>query len=98
MRTRHRRRAGDRRKNPGFKRKIFLIVALLAGIVMAGIAGIRDADAVGVHAAANTAAGVGPSHVIALVLLILLFFVTAGLVGVFWYHLVDSQSSKSRKR
>ncbi len=96
MSTLHRRRASDRRKANGLKRRVFLICALIVGALVAGVASIRDADAVGLHAA-NTAAAVGPSHVIALVLLVLLFFVTAGLVGVFWYHLVDSQAPKRRK-
>ena len=97
MRTRHRRRATDKPIGPAIRKRVLFILALIAGIIVAGVSGIRTADAVGVHAA-GTAAAVEPTHVIALVLLVALFFVTAGLVGVFWYHLIDSQTPKRGRR
>lgn len=78
-----------------FWRKISAIFALVSAIMISGLFGMNNADAVGVSAA-SSAAAVGPSHVIALVLLLVLFFVTAGLVGLFWYHLVDSQVPRRR--
>ncbi len=90
MRNHPRRRATDRQQvRPGYKRRIFLILSLIAGIIAAGLVGIQDADAVAVQSAG--AAAVGTSQVVALVLLVILFFLTAGLVGVFWYHLSEAQ-------
>ncbi|MEM8686452.1 MAG: hypothetical protein AAGF81_03920 [Pseudomonadota bacterium] len=80
-----------------FWRKIAAVVALVSAIMVSGLFGMNNADAVGVNAA-STAAAVGPSHVIALVLLLILFFVTAGLVGLFWYHLIDSQAPRRGNR
>ncbi|MEM8648050.1 MAG: hypothetical protein AAGF86_17110 [Pseudomonadota bacterium] len=80
-----------------FWRKIATVFALVSGILVSGLFGMNNADAVGVSAA-STAAVVSPSHVIALVLLLILFFVTAGLVGLFWYHLIDSQSPRRGNR
>ncbi len=78
-----------------FWRRVSAIFALVSGILVSGLFGMTNADAVGVNAA-STAAAVGPSQVIALVLLVILFVVTAGLVGLVWYHLVDSQSPRRR--
>ncbi len=94
MRNHPRRRATDRQEHPGYKRRIILILTLIAGIIVAGVMGIQDADAVAVQTAG--AAAVGTSQVVALVLLVILFFLTAGLVGVFWYHLVDAQGGRKR--
>lgn len=91
-------RANRSRREPvkaKFWRRISAVFALVSAIVVSGLFGMNSADAVGVNAA-STAAAVSPSHVIALVLLVILFFVTAGLVGLFWYHLVDSQSPRRR--
>ena len=80
-----------------FWRKIAAVFALVSAILVSGLFGMNNADAVGVNAA-STAAAVSPSHVIALVLLLILFFVTAGLVGLFWYHLIDSQAPRRGDR
>ncbi len=80
-----------------FWRKIATVFALVSAILVSGLFGMNNADAVSVNAA-STAAAVGPSHVIALVLLLVLFFVTAGLVGLFWYHLIDSQTPRRGNR
>lgn len=66
MRNHHRRRVTDKPATSAIKRRILLIVALVAGIIVAGVSSIRTADAVGVYTAA-TAANVEPTHVIALV-------------------------------
>ena len=95
MRNRHRRRATDKQDNRSVHRRIALILALIVGIVIAGLAGMRRADALGVHTPGPSA--VEPTHVLALVLLVGLFFAAAGLAGVFWYHLVDSQRPKRGK-
>ncbi len=95
MHTRRKNRTGGEPVKAKFWRKITAVFALVAGIVVSGLIGMNNADAVGVNAA-STAAAVSPSHVIALVLLVVLFFVTAGLVGLFWYHLVDSQAPRKR--
>lgn len=94
MRDHPRRRATDKPKPPQLKRRVVFLLALIAGLIAAGLAGVQEADAVSVHAASADA--VHSTHVIALVLLVVLFFLTAGLVGVFWYHLVDAQGDKKR--
>lgn len=95
MQTRRTQRACREPVKVKFWRKISAVFALVSGIIVSGLLGMNSADAVGVNAA-STAAAVSPSHVIALVLLVILFFVTAGLVGLFWYHLVDTQSPRRR--
>ncbi len=82
---------------PNLRRRVALICTLIAGIVLSGLAGMQSADAVGISAA-GSAAAVGPGQVIALILLIVLFFATAGLVGLFWHHLSDSQGPRRRQR
>ena len=88
-------RAGREPAKAKFWRKISAIFALVSAIMVSGLFGMNNADAVGVNTV-GSAAAVGTSHVIALVLLVILFFVTAGLVGLFWYHLVDSQAPRKR--
>ncbi len=95
MGNRRTHRAGREPVKAKFWRKISAIFALVSAIVVSGLFGMNNADAVGVPAV-SSAAAVGTSHVIALVLLVVLFFVTAGLVGLFWYHLVDSQAPRKR--
>ncbi len=87
--------AGRESAKTKFWRKISTIFALVSAIMVSGLLSMNNADAVGVNAA-SSAAAVGASHVFALVLLVILFFVTAGLVGLFWYHLVDSQAPRKR--
>ena len=94
MRSHPRRRATDKPEKPQMKRRVVFLLALIAGLILAGLAGVPEADAVAVHAAGSDA--VQSSHVLALVLLVMLFFLTAGLVGVFWYHLVDAQGGRKR--
>ena len=95
MQTRRTNHSGGEPVKAKFWRKITAVFALVSAIMVSGLFGMNNADAVGVNAA-STAAAVSPSHVIALVLLVILFFVTAGLVGLFWYHLIDSQSPRRR--
>ena len=94
MRSHPRRRASDKPQRPQLNRRVALLLALIAGLIVAGLAGVQEADAVAVHAV--SADSVQSTHVIALVLLVVLFFLTAGLVGVFWYHLVDAQDERKR--
>ncbi|MEM7429431.1 MAG: hypothetical protein AAF441_25415 [Pseudomonadota bacterium] len=94
MRTHPRRRATDRQDRPGLKRRIVFILTLIAGIIVAGVMGIQEADAVALQTAG--AAAVNASQVVALVLLVILFFLTAGLVGLFWLHLADGQQGGKR--
>ncbi len=95
MGIRHRHEGRREATKARFWRKISAIFALVSAIVVSGLFGMNNADAVGVSTA-STAAAVGPSQVIALILLLVLFFVTAGLVGLFWHHLIDSQAPRRR--
>ena len=94
MRSHPRRRASDKPPQPPLKRRVVFLLALIAGLILAGLAGVQEADAVTVHASSVDA--VQSAHVVTLVLLIVLFFLTAGLVGVFWYHLAASQGEQKR--
>ncbi len=77
------------------KQRVLFALALIGGVIVAGVAGLREADAGGMLAV-NDFSATGPSHMIALVLLVLLFFATAGLAGAFWHHLAESQKPKDK--
>ena len=95
MRTPIRIHGRRRATRAGIGRRVGLILALIVGILISGIAGMREADAVGI-AVASQATVAGTGHVIALILLVVLFFATAGLVGLFWHHLAENEGQRKR--
>ncbi len=78
------------------KQRALFALALIGGVIVAGVASLREADAGSIQAV-NDFSVTGPSHMVALVLLVLLFFATAGLAGAFWHHLAESQKPKDKK-